>query len=457
MASDVIAAIITGLIPSGVGVIRASGAEAIRVAEPFLELKRGCALSELPSQRVAYGYFTDGAERIDEVLCFVMRAPHSFTAEDCVEIQSHGGPLILERILQTLLRGGARLAKPGEFSERAFLNGRLDLSEAEAIMDLVGAQSEFARKGALQLLRGALSEPVKAMRARILERTAFLEAALDDPEHYSLDGFAEDLQAELVELKARVEGLLAHGAAARTLSDGIPTALLGRPNVGKSSLLNAFLGEERAIVTATPGTTRDTISETLRLEDLLLRLTDTAGLRDADDEIERIGIARAEKAARESALVLYVADGHVGVSAEDEAFLRKIGEAPHVLVLLNKADLGLRESAEAAQARLGLPCYSVSAVTGDGLDAVVQKIRALFRLDQLREQPYVTTNLRHQELLREAAAALGRTLDSIADGMPEDLYTIDLMDAYRALGLILGEEASEDLVDEIFRKFCMGK
>ena len=217
MQADVIAAIITGMVPSGVGIVRVSGAEAIRVAEPFLALRRG-KLGSLPSQQVAYGYFTDGTERIDEVLCFVMRAPHSFTAEDCVEIQSHGGPFILERILETLLQGGARLAKPGEFSERAFLNGRLDLSEAEAIMDLVGAQSEYARRQALRQLQGGLSGPVRAIRAQLLERTAFLEAALDDPEHYSLDGFAGALETELAAVQEQLRQLLENGNAARTLT-----------------------------------------------------------------------------------------------------------------------------------------------------------------------------------------------------------------------------------------------
>ena len=454
MPTDTIAAIITGLIPSGVGIIRVSGPEAVALCEPCLKLR--CPLTEAESQRVYYGYLFDGELRIDEVLCFIMRAPHSYTAEDCVEIQCHGGPLIMQKILETLLKRGIRLAEPGEFSKRAFLNGRLDLSEAEAVMDLIGSGSEFARKTALQQLRGGISEKIREERSLLLEKTAFIEAALDDPEHISLEGFAETLKPELEALRAELAELIESAEDGRRLAQGIETVILGKPNVGKSSLLNALLGEERAIVTELAGTTRDTIEETLRLGDVMLRLADTAGIRSGGDLIERMGMERAVKKARESELILYVCDARTGLSEEDRALLRDLSEKK-CLILLNKIDLleetELKRQTEAPE----LPLLPLSAKTGKGLEQLKERIEEMFRFREIREKPLVVTNLRHKTLLEAAYQSVGRALESLENGLPEDFLSIDLMDAYHSLGLIIGEEAEDDLVNEIFSKFCMGK
>ena len=455
MKEDTIAAISTGLVPGGIGIVRVSGEEAVRLTSPIVRIK-GLRLEEAEANRLYYSRLYDGDEPLDEALTAVFFAPHSYTAEETVELQCHGGPLVLQRVLEAVLKQGARLAEPGEFTKRAFLNGRLDLSEAEAVMDLINAETALARKTALSQLSGSFSALIRQIREQILEKTAFLEAALDDPEHYELDGYAEEIRPLLEEILNRIRSLLDSADNGRLLAEGIRTAIVGRPNVGKSSFMNRLLGFERAIVTTIPGTTRDTIEESFRYGELLLRLCDTAGIRKSDDPVEKIGIDRARDLVEKADLVLLLADGSQALTQEDEALAELCREKP-CLVLLNKADLGLDEAPEAVSARFGLPAFAVSAKSGEGTEAVLKKIQELFRLSEIREQPFLVTGLRHKALLRDAERSLGCALETIRDGAPEDLLTIDLMDAYRALGLIIGEEAGEDLINEIFGKFCMGK
>lgn len=455
MEYDTIAAISTGLVPGGIGIVRVSGPEAAAICEPFVKLRKG-SLKEARPNHLYYGKITDGNTVLDEALIAVLRAPHSYTAEDTVELQCHGGPFVLQRVLETVLKGGARLAEPGEFTKRAFLNGRLDLSEAEAVMDLISSHTELARKTAMGQLGGDFSAGIREMRAQILEKTAYLEAALDDPEHYELTDYAEEVRPVLETLQTKIRELLQSADNGRLLTEGIRTAIIGCPNVGKSSFLNRLLGFERAIVTQIPGTTRDTIEESCRFGDLVLRLSDTAGIRESTDTVEKIGIERSREAIREAELVLLLTDGSRPFSEEDEALLL-LCRGKNCLVLLNKADLGLAQTAEELSERLQLPCFAISALNGDGLEAVLGKIRELFCLDEIRQQPLIVTNLRHKELLRKAEQSLGLALATLDCEAPEDFLTIDLMDAYRALGQILGEEVEEDLINEIFGKFCMGK
>ncbi len=454
MYSDTIAAIVTGLVPSGVGVIRISGENAISIADKVVSLRQ--PLSEAEPRTVYYGFARDGEKKLDEILCFILKGPHSFTSEDTVELQCHGGPLIMSRILEAVIRAGARLAEPGEFSKRAFLGGRLDLSEAEAIMDLVRSENDFARETALNQLQGSLSQKICALRAVILEKTAYIEAALDDPEHLSLDDFREELKPIVEKLISEIAVLRDSADDGRLLAEGIPTVILGRPNVGKSSLLNALLGEDRAIVTEIAGTTRDTIEETVRLGDITLKLADTAGLRNSDDTIERMGIERALKKAEESELILYVLDGTRELSGEDLAVLDRLS-GKKCIILINKADCPLRLDPASVEKAAGIRSLVISAAKQQGLESLKKAVEELFNFGELRMKPLVMTNLRHKALLDEALGALERTVESIDGGLPEDFFTIDLMDAYRALGLIIGEEADEDLVNEIFSKFCMGK
>ena len=455
MQTDVIAAIATGLVPGGVGIVRISGPGAVETAEKVVRI-RNVRLSEAKPRHLYYGFVCDGEKKLDEALIAVMKAPHSYTAEDTVELQCHGGPLVLKRVLDAVLKAGARLAEPGEFSKRAFLNGRLDLSEAEAVMDLIRAENDFARDTALAQLGGSLSGRVRSLRAQILEETAFIEAALDDPEHISLDGYREELAPKLEQMIGGVQTLLAGSENGRRLADGVRTAILGRPNVGKSSLLNALLGEERAIVTPVAGTTRDTIEETLWLGDVVLHLADTAGLRETGDEIEKIGVERAEQKAQESELILYVLDGSAAPDEKDREVLAGLKDRQS-LILINKSDLAQQLDPEEIARETGIETLRISAKTGEGLDLLQASIERRFLFGEIRQQPLVVTNLRHQAMLREAEEALLRVKESLELGMPEDFFSVDFMDAYRALGLIVGEEADEDLVNEIFGKFCLGK
>lgn len=455
MTTDVIAAIATGLIPGGIGIVRISGPGAVETAEKIAEIK-GLQLSEAKPRHLYYGFVRDGETRLDEALIAVMRAPHSYTAEDTVELQCHGGPLVLKRVLAAAIKAGARLAEPGEFSKRAFLNGRLDLSEAEAVMDLIRAENDFARETALSQLGGSLSAVIRGLRRQILEETAFIEAALDDPEHISLDGYPEILRPRLQEMTETVETLLAGSENGRRLADGIRTAILGRPNVGKSSLLNALLGEERAIVTPIAGTTRDTIEETLRLGDVVLHLADTAGLRETGDTIEKLGVERAEQKARESELILYVLDGSEALSEVDRDALAGLKDR-QCLVLINKSDLPQVLDPQEVERETGVETLRISAKTGEGIDELQKTVERRFLFGEIRQQPLVVTNVRHQALLQETLDALHRVRESLELGLPEDFFSVDLMDAYRSLGLILGEEAEEDLINEIFGKFCLGK
>lgn len=455
MEIDTIAAISTGLIAGGIGIVRVSGPDAVRICEPLTVLRKG-SLRDAAANHLYYGKIKDGETLLDEALIAVLKAPHSYTAEDTVELQCHGGPFVLRQILEAVLRQGARLAEPGEFTKRAFLNGRLDLSEAEAVMDLISSHTELARETAVKQLAGAHSEKIRSLRAAILEKTAYLEAALDDPEHYELDGFEEEARSALDAVLGEIRTLLASADNGRLLAEGIRTAIIGCPNVGKSSFLNCLLGFERAIVTQIPGTTRDTIEESFRFGELLLKLSDTAGIRESTDAVERIGIEKSREAIREADLVLLLSDGSQPFSAEDEALL-SLCEGKTALILLNKADLGLKEDPGDVSRRTGRPCFAVSALSGEGIEAVMEKIRELFCLSEIRQQPIIVTNLRHKALLGQAKASLLCALKTLDDGAPLDLMTIDLMDAYLALGQILGEAVGEDLVNEIFSKFCMGK
>lgn len=453
--NDIIAAISTSLIAGGIGIVRVSGEGAPVLCAPLVHIK-GISLEKAVPHHLYYGKIWDGETLLDEALITVMHGPHSYTAEDTVELQCHGGPLVLQRVLEAVLKAGARLAQPGEFTKRAFLNGRLDLSEAEAVMDLINAHTELARETAIKQLQGSHSAKIRELRAVILEKAAFIEAALDDPEHYSLEDYGREAKPVLKALQEEIRHLLSSSENGRLLTEGIKTAIVGRPNVGKSSLLNRLLGFERAIVTEIPGTTRDTVEESCRIGEVVLKLTDTAGIRESEDAVERIGIDRSRSAIREADLVLLLADGSRPLEAEDEALRALCGEKA-TLLLLNKSDLGLAEDPENLSKRLDLPCFPVSALNGEGLEAVMEHIRTMFRLNEIRQQPLLVTNLRHKDLLRAAEVSLGNALETLRQGFSEDFLSIDLMDAYRSLGLIIGEEAGEDLIDEIFGKFCMGK
>ena len=460
---DTIAAIASGMTASGIGIVRISGPEAFHVLERIFVFKNPKkTVANVPSGTVHYGHIYANAALttlLDEVLVLILKAPHTYTTEDTVEIDCHGGILVMQKIYAAVLAAGARPAEPGEFTKRAFLGGRIDLSEAEAVMDLIEARSETAMESSLSQLGGSLRRRIVALREVLITKTAFLEAALDDPEHYSLEGFSEELLRDLAPVQKELVRLRDSFAGGRLVREGILTVILGSPNVGKSSLLNLFSGTDRAIVTDVAGTTRDTLEETVRLGGISLRLADTAGIRNTDNIVEKIGVERAMALAKEAELLLLVLDASRELTGEEKELLR-FAKEKKTIVLLNKSDLPPVLSVEMVE-KLGgesIHVLPISAVTGEGMEALANAVRELFFSGEIisNEDVYLT-NVRHHAAVTEALQSLALVFSAIEDGIPEDFYTVDLMDAYASLGKIIGEEVGDDLVDTIFSKFCMGK
>ena len=458
MPEDTIAAIATATLKAGIGIIRVSGPEAIQIAESLMFTKYGKKLDILsqPSHTVKYGFIFDGKEPVDEVLLTVFRKPRSYTAEDTVEISCHGGIFVLRRILSLVLRHGARLAEPGEFTKRAFMNGRIDLSEAEAVMDIISAGNEFARRNSLSILRGDLYEKINVLRDKILHESAFIESALDDPEHYSLDGYGDKLKSIISGIIEELDKMIERSKSGRILKNGIKTVIAGKPNVGKSSILNLLSGEERAIVTDIPGTTRDVLTSEILLKGVPLILFDTAGIRDTGDSIEKIGVEKSRKYMEEADLVLFTLDSSAPMDEGDREIYESIHKSgKKCIILLNKSDL---EGECEDLSCFSNPVIEFSAVNGTGLDELSEVIEKLFETGVFdpSEDLYVT-NERQTEELRYTKTSLEMVIKSIEDGMTEDFFTADLMDAYSHLGKIIGEDTDEDLFDRIFSEFCMGK
>ena len=456
--TDTIAAAATAMGSAGIGIIRISGTDAFAVLEKVFRPKNEKkVMSEQPGYTVHYGMAVDGEQVLDEVLVMLMRGPHSYTAEDTAEIDCHGGRLVMQKILEAVLKNGARAAEPGEFTKRAFLNGRMDLSQAEAVMDLIQSKNEMALKSSLAQLKGNVRQEIEKLRAQILYEMAFVEAALDDPEHISLDGYSEELLEKMRGIAAEVERMLKSSESGRMLKEGIKTVILGKPNAGKSSLLNVLLGEERAIVTEIAGTTRDVLEEQLQLGEVSLQLLDTAGIRSTEDVVEQIGVERARKQAEDADLILYVADSSRVLDESDEEIL-KLLEGKKALVLLNKSDLDPVITSQIMRERTGHPVLVISAKEGAGIQELEEKIRSLFFRGEVDfNDEVLITNLRQKQALMDASKSLSMVIESIENGMPEDFFTIDLKDAYTSLGFIIGEEIGDDLANEIFGKFCMGK
>lgn len=470
MQTDTIAAIATAVSDSGIGIIRISGSDALLVADKvYRSPKNQKKLSQAASHTIHYGYIYDEDELIDEVMVAVMRSPHSYTTEDTVEINCHGGILVMNRILETVLHHGARLAQPGEFTKRAFLNGRIDLSKAEAVTDLIHSKNEFAMKASVNQLKGSVSAKVRSLREDILYEIAFIESALDDPEHISLEGYPDKLMAKTRGLSQELKKLIDSADNGKMLKDGIRTVILGKPNAGKSSLLNVLVGEDKAIVTSVAGTTRDVLEESIKLHGIGLNMIDTAGIRDTEDEVEKIGVEKARKYANQADLVIYVVDSSRELDENDEEIIELIRDKK-VIVLLNKTDLEpvvteeqikdkFREIYEGEEKHDdSLHVIRTSTKDNTGIDEFEKTIQDMFFAGRIavNDEIYIT-NQRHKEALVEAYDSLKMVQKSLEDEMPEDFYSIDLMSAYAALGRIIGEEVGEDLVNEIFSKFCMGK
>lgn len=458
MKTDTIAAIATAMSNSGIGIVRISGDEALDVADRIFRPKKGSRkVSDMETHTIHYGYVTDGDEVIDEVMLLIMKAPRSYTCEDTIEIDCHGGVLVMKKILETVLKYGARPAEPGEFTKRAFLNGRIDLSQAESVIDVINAQNELALKSSVGQLQGAVLEKIKAIRAVVLHEIAFIESALDDPEHVSLEGYPEQLHEIMSDAHSKVKKLLDSSDNGKMLKEGINTAIVGKPNAGKSSLLNILVGEERAIVTEIAGTTRDILQEQIQIGGIGLNVIDTAGIRDTEDIVEKIGVNKSREYIEKADLIIYVVDSSTELDENDQEIIEAI-QNKKAIVLLNKSDLDAKTDASVLQTQLSKPILSISAKNNTGIHELETLIEEMFFSGKLsfNDEVYIT-NIRQKNALAEAQNSLKMVLQSIADGMPEDFFTIDMMNAYEALGTIIGESVGEDLVNEIFSKFCMGK
>ena len=458
MKTDTIAAIATAMSNSGIGIVRISGDEALEVADRIFRPKKGSRkVSDMETHTIHYGYVVDGEEVVDEVMLLIMKAPRSYTCEDTIEIDCHGGVLVMKKILETVLKYGARPAEPGEFTKRAFLNGRIDLSQAESVIDVINAQNELALKSSVSQLQGAVLEKIKDIRAVVLHEIAFIESALDDPEHVSLDGYPEQLRGIMSDAHSKVKKLLDSSDNGKMLKEGINTAIVGKPNAGKSSLLNILVGEERAIVTEIAGTTRDILQEQIQIGGIGLNVIDTAGIRDTEDIVEKIGVNKSREYIEKADLIIYVVDSSTELDENDQEIIEAIQDKK-AIVLLNKSDLDAKTDAAILQERLDKPILSISAKNNTGIHELEKLIEEMFFSGKLsfNDEVYIT-NIRQKNALAEAESSLKMVLQSIDDGMPEDFFSIDLMNAYENLGKILGESVGEDLVNEIFSKFCMGK
>lgn len=456
--TDTICAIATGMGNAGIGIIRISGSEAINIASKvFKPANDKKVVKTMKSYTAAFGGVYDGDNMIDEGILLLMKGPHTYTCEDVCELQCHGGVHVLKEVLEAVIKAGARIAEPGEFTKRAFLNGRIDMSQAESVMDIINAKNDFAVKSSLVQLKGELKDRITEMRDTILYNTAFIESALDDPEHYSLQGYPQKLRVIVDNMVDNVDKLLATYDNGRVLKEGIKTVIAGKPNAGKSSLLNLLLGEDRAIVTEIEGTTRDTLEEVVNINGIILNIVDTAGIRSTDDVVEKIGVDKALKNVDNADLILYVVDGSKQLDDNDSQIISHI-KGRNVITVINKSDLDVVVDKLLISEELPGDIIEISAKYGDGKEELYNILNDKFFSGQLQynDELYIT-NSRHKDELIKTRESLSKVIESIDMGMEEDFFSIDLLDAYEHLGMILGETMRDDLADKIFAEFCMGK
>lgn len=453
-----IAAISTAMSASGIGIVRISGDEAMEVISRIYRSKNGNKdIKKVKSHTIHYGFIYDGEEVVDEVLVMIMKGPRTYTGEDTVEIDCHGGVYAMKRVLETVLKNGAEIAEPGEFTKRAFLNGRLDLSQAEAVMDVIQAKNSMALKSSVEQLKGSVLRAVKEIRSKLIYHIAYIESALDDPEHISLDGYPQELLEVVEKERKEISELLKTADDGRMIQEGIKTVILGKPNAGKSSLLNYLVGEDRAIVTEIAGTTRDILEEYISLNGITLRVIDTAGIRDTEDVVEKIGVGKARQMAEDADLILYVVDSSMPLDENDQEIMELL-KGRKSITIYNKTDLTPVVDMEFLKEKTASPVIPISAVEETGISQLEDEIRRMFFQGELsfNDEVYIT-NARHKAALEEAMESLKLVKNSIEMGMAEDFFSIDLMNAYESLGRIVGESVGEDLVNEIFSKFCVGK
>lgn len=454
---DTIAAIATAMTNSGIGIIRVSGSDSIDIVDKIFVSVKGKKLTTVNSHTIHYGSIVYNGEIIDEVLVSVMKAPHSYTKENVVEINCHGGVVVINKILEIVCENGARIAEPGEFTKRAFLNGRIDLSQAEAVIDIINSKNEYALSNSVRQLRGSISEKIKTIREKILDEISFIETALDDPEHISLEGYTVKLEGVVDESMKKLKKLIDTSNNGKVVVEGIKTVILGKPNAGKSSFLNALIGEERAIVTDIEGTTRDSLEENINIDGLSLKIIDTAGIRDTVDIVEQIGVKRAKDLAKEADLIIFIVDSSKDLDDNDYEIMKLIKEKKYI-VLLNKSDLNSRVEIETLNELDKSNIITISAKNNEGIDLFEDRVKEMFLNGEINFNDEIfVTNARQKESIINAYSSLKLVKKSIEDNMPEDFYSIDLLNTYEELGKVIGEALEDDLVNNIFSKFCMGK
>jgi tRNA modification GTPase len=455
---DTIAAIATNLGESGVSIIRVSGDKALNIVSTIFRGKSDRKLDDIKTYTMRYGFIIDRdtEEKLDEVIVSYMKGPRSFTAEDTIEINCHGGVVITRRILEEVVKAGARLALPGEFTKRAFLNGRIDLSQAEAVIDIITAKTELSAKSALEQSGGKLSREIMILRDRLLEVIAHIEATVDYPEDDLEEVTADRAKVSIQDIVERVNELLSSADEGKILREGLSTVIVGKPNVGKSSILNALLMETRAIVTDVPGTTRDVIEEYISIDGIPVKIIDTAGIRDTEDVVEKIGVERSREKVGSADLVVLVLDISRELSEEDKEVINFIKDKKYI-VLLNKVDLKPKINREDIKELNSNYIINFSAKTGEGLDRFKEVIKELFFKGEVRAKEVMVTNTRHKEALIKARESLSSANNALENTFAIDLASIDLRDAWKQLGEISGDTIEEDIIDKIFSKFCLGK
>ena len=455
---DIIAAISTPIGAGGIGIVRISGNGAIELSDKFFKSKNDVKLINKKSHTLTYGYIIDNDKIIDEVLVSVMKAPNTYTKDDIVEINCHGGIIVTNKVLEIVLKNGARLSEPGEFTKRAFLNGRIDLTQAEAIIDVINSKTDLSRQVAVNQLGGSLKNKVSKIRDGLITMVATLEAAIDYPEHELDESTYDDMYNKCQSMKDSIENLLNSSNKGKIIREGIQTVILGKPNVGKSSLLNRFLNEERAIVTDIPGTTRDTVEEYINIEGVPVKIIDTAGIRNTDDTVEKMGVEKSKDFAKKSDLILMLLDGSRNLDEDDIEILDLIKDKK-ALVLINKLDLQQKIKIEEVKKYISEENIIFISVKDDsGIDELVKRLKDMFFEGEININDEVLVgNVRHRNSLFNASEALKKAMETISLSMPEDFISMDLQEVNKYLGEITGDSVDEEIIDRIFSQFCLGK
>ena len=457
---DDIAAISTPIGSGGIGIVRISGDNAVLIADKIFRAADNKKISDKKSHTITFGHIINPVtgEVIDEVLVSLMLAPRTYTRENIVEINCHGGLLVTNKVLELVLNNGARLSEPGEFTKRAFLNGRIDLSQGEAVMDIINSKTELSRKAALSQLEGNIKLKVRGFREKIIDMTAGIEAAIDYPEHDIEEETYASLRIGINDVKNDIDGLLRTADLGKIIREGVEAVILGKPNVGKSSLMNLLLKEERAIVTNIPGTTRDTVEEYMNLCGIPVKIVDTAGIRDTEDVVEKIGVSRSREYAEKADIIFMMLDAAEGLSNEDMEILEFVKDKKSI-ILVNKIDMDNKVDMEVLKNYVNSEnIISISVKENTGIENLDSRFKDIFLGGEIEAKDNVLiSNVRHKDLLLKAKDALERGIISIDNQMPEDFISIDLQDALSYLGEITGDSVDDEIIDRIFTKFCLGK